>query len=70
MTMDVLCRDDARRDSLTVVGAMVNEALCKILCHNLCVLIHSQCELGIEANFWGEEAEAGPDTLPIPACGE
>jgi transposase len=32
--------------------AQINEVLCKILCHNLCVLIQSACELGIEANFW------------------
>jgi transposase len=32
--------------------AQVNEVLCKILCHNICVLIQSVIELGIEANFW------------------
>jgi transposase len=32
--------------------AMVNETLCKILCHNLVVLIHEMSELGIDANFW------------------
>ena len=31
--------------------AMVNETLCKILCHNLVVLIHETQELGIETNF-------------------
>jgi transposase len=35
--------------------AMVNEALCKILCHNICCLIQEQCELGIEPIFWKEE---------------
>ena len=30
---------------------MVNEALCKILCHNLCVLIQERHELGIDAEF-------------------
>lgn len=35
--------------------AMVNEALAKFLCHNLCVVIQSQCELGIDAEFWPEE---------------
>lgn len=35
--------------------AMVNEALCKILCHNICCLIQSQYELGVEATFWGQE---------------
>jgi hypothetical protein len=34
---------------------MVNEALCKVLCHNVCCLIQSACVLGIEARFWGKE---------------
>ena len=32
--------------------AMVNETLCKILCHNLVVLIHEMAELGIDPVFW------------------
>jgi len=32
--------------------AQVNEVLCKILCHNICVLINSIYELGIEPTFW------------------
>jgi len=31
--------------------AQVNELLCKVLCHNICVLIQSMYELGIEADF-------------------
>lgn len=31
--------------------AQINEALCKVLCHNLCVVIQSQHELGIDADF-------------------
>jgi hypothetical protein len=31
---------------------MAKETLCKILCHNLVVLIHEMCELGIEPMFW------------------
>lgn len=31
--------------------AQINEALCKVLCHNLCVVLQSVHELGIEANF-------------------
>jgi transposase len=31
--------------------AQINEALCKVLCHNLCVVIQSIHELGIEADF-------------------
>lgn len=31
--------------------AQVNEVLCKVLCHNICVLIQSWYELGIESTF-------------------
>ena len=31
--------------------AQINEALCKILCHNLCVLIQSMNELGVKPEF-------------------
>jgi transposase len=31
--------------------AMVNETLCKVLCHNLVVIIHEMCELGIDCVF-------------------
>ena len=33
--------------------AMVNEALCKVLCHNICCLIQSPYELGIEPMILG-----------------
>ena len=36
--------------------AQVNEALCKVLAHNLCFLIQSIYELGIEPTFWEEAA--------------
>ncbi len=36
--------------------AQVNEALCKVLCHNLCVVIQSVHELGIETAFGAESA--------------
>ena len=35
--------------------AQVNEALCKVLCHNLCCLIQSMFELDIKPEFWTEE---------------
>lgn len=35
--------------------AQVNEVLCKILCHNICVLIQSIYELGLEPVFWDNE---------------
>lgn len=31
--------------------AQINEALCKVLCHNLCAVIQSIHELGIEVTF-------------------
>ena len=36
--------------------AMVNETLCKVLCHNLVVLIHETHELGIDPIFWAQNA--------------
>jgi transposase len=36
--------------------AMVNEVLCKIICHNICCLIHESYELGIATTFWQEQA--------------
>jgi transposase len=38
--------------------AQVNEILCKILAHNLCVLVQSIYELGIEATFWHKDSVA------------
>lgn len=37
--------------------AQVNEVLCKVLCHNICVLIQSTFELGLEPIFWTSEAK-------------
>ncbi len=36
--------------------AQVNEALCKVLCHNICCVIQSIFELGIEPTFWSQES--------------
>jgi len=38
-------------------AAMVNEVLCKILCHNLSCLIMEQETLGIAPIFWKDEAQ-------------
>jgi len=38
--------------------AQINEALCKVLAHNLCCLIQSIYELGISATFESEMAVA------------
>jgi len=46
--------------------AMINEALCKVLCHNLCCLIQSTHELGIEAAFWQTQPEPAPSNPPPP----
>jgi hypothetical protein len=43
---------------------MVNEVLCKLLCHNVCCLIQEQCELGIEPVFWPDEEEEKPAATP------
>jgi hypothetical protein len=37
--------------------AQINEALCKILCHNICVLIQSIYELNLEPVFWTNEVK-------------
>jgi hypothetical protein len=35
--------------------AQINEALCKVLCHNPCCLIQSMFELNIKPEFWTDE---------------
>jgi len=47
---------DALRSKTDV--AMVNETLCKVLCHNLVVLIHEMYELGIDPVFGNQKATA------------
>jgi transposase len=49
--------------------AMKNELLCKFLCHNICCVIQSQCELGIESKFWTDESDESPAVLKMPARG-
>ena len=43
--------------------AIVNELLCKVLCHTICVVIQSLYELGIEPTFCAETplAQKGAD---------
>jgi hypothetical protein len=49
--------------------AMVNEVLCKFLCHNLTCLIQEQETLGIVPVFLKDEEKAeGPVTLPFVRC--
>jgi transposase len=49
--------------------AMVNEVLCKILCHNLTCLIQEQETLGIAPVFWQneEEGDDAPAILRMPS---
>ncbi len=54
-------RDHARSKNTV---AMKNEVLCKFLCHNICVLIQSQIELGIEPVFWGKQPAADSPVQP------
>ena len=45
---------------------MWNEVYCKLLAHNVCCLIQSQCELGIEPTFWDDgPQEDSPAVLPL-----
>jgi transposase len=48
--------------------AQKNEVLCKFLCHNICCLIMSQFELGIDPVFWGETAKAEEEKLVVKAA--
>jgi transposase len=43
--------------------AMVNEVLCKIICHNICCLIQESHELGIDTVFWAESSPAQQVTV-------
>lgn len=38
--------------------AQENEVLCKVICHNLCVLVQSMFELGIDPIFWTNTPKA------------
>jgi transposase len=47
--------------------AMVNESLAKFVCNNLCCVILSQIELGIEADFWPkDDADQPRDVIRLP----
>jgi transposase len=58
-------RDHVRSTTDT---AMKNEVLCKILCHNICCVISSQLELGIEPVFWGEQQAPVATEATVPAA--
>jgi transposase len=46
--------------------AMKNEVLAKLVCHNLCCVILSQLELGIDAEFWCEDATREEPLVILP----
>ncbi len=45
--------------------AMINEVLCKFLCHNLCVLIQEQSQLGIEPDFPKDDRQKAKPSLQL-----
>ena len=56
-------------DSLRSKGAVAqaNEALAKVLCHNLCVVIQATHELGLDADFCTESPSVAQKVLPFRA---
>jgi hypothetical protein len=46
--------------------AMINETLCKILCHNLTCLIQEQETLGITPIFWQDEEPEDGERAILP----
>lgn len=42
---------------------MVNESLCKIVCHYFVVLIHEMSEIGMEPQFWSGSRSMGRHNL-------
>jgi hypothetical protein len=43
----------------------INEALCKVLCHNVCVLVRAIYDLGLEPTF-GSKGTLGSDDYLEP----
>jgi hypothetical protein len=41
----------------------INEVLCKVLCHNICVLVLAMHDLGVEPDF-GSKANCGSE-IPL-----
>ena len=61
MRMQLAAAEDGSKTDV----AMVNEVLCKFICHNICCVIMSQLELGIEPVFWAKEEAK---TAKVPEC--
>ena len=49
--------------------AQINEALCKVLCHNICCLIQSMHELNLKPKFWGCQENCVSELSP-PGIGK
>lgn len=45
---------------------MVNEVLCKLLCHDITCLIQEQETLGISSMFWKDEEQASGERVTLP----
>lgn len=56
-TFSMIKAKSGERLRCKTTAAQINEVLCKVLAHNLCVLVQSMYELGVDAAF-GEKAEA------------
>jgi hypothetical protein len=48
--------------------AMTNEVLCKLVAHNICCLIMSQIELGIDPVFENVPVAVKPAPMPEPVA--
>jgi transposase len=55
-TFSMIKRKFGERLRSKTVVSQTNEVLCKVLCHNLCCVVQSIYELGIEPAFWTDEA--------------
>ena len=72
LSQAVKCRNGVFDDQGQVRGCgadksdigQLNEVLCKVLCHNLCVLIQAIHELGIEPTFETSLVEKPKSLLP------
>ena len=53
-TFSMIKRKFGERLRSKTEAAQINEVLCKVLCHNICCLISSIYELGVEPMFWAD----------------